>query len=43
MLKYQESRLKLAMEHIEKKHEERLKLHVKNFQFEVTKLCDAAK
>ncbi|CAI9288188.1 unnamed protein product [Lactuca saligna] len=33
----------MAMEQIEKNHEERLKLHVENFQYEVTKLRDVAK
>ncbi|CAI9294703.1 unnamed protein product [Lactuca saligna] len=43
MVKSQESRLKLAMDQIEKKHEERLKHHARNFEYEITKLCDVAK
>lgn len=43
MLKSQEHRLKMTMDQIEQKHEEFLKLHVENFQYEVTKLRDVAK
>lgn len=43
LLKSHKHRLKLAMELIEMKNEERLKLHVENFQQEVTMLCDVAK
>ncbi|CAI9272473.1 unnamed protein product [Lactuca saligna] len=42
-LKSQEHRLKIAMEQIQKQHVVRLKHHVQNFQYEVTKLCDVAK
>lgn len=43
LLKSQEHRLKTAMEQIETKHEERLKCHVENFQYEVKEIREVAK
>ena len=43
LLKSQERRLKVVMEQIESKHEERLKHHVKNFQSEVKEIREVAK
>ncbi|CAI9286646.1 unnamed protein product [Lactuca saligna] len=43
MLKSQQSHLKLAMQQIEKQHEERLKNHAQSFEYEVTKIHDVAK
>lgn len=41
--KSQEHRLNIAMEKIEMRHEEWLKCHVENFQYEVKKLHEVAK
>lgn len=43
LLKSQENRLMPAMEQIKSKHEERLKHHVKSFQYEVKELRAVAK
>lgn len=43
MFKSQKNRLKTMMENIKQQHVERLKLHVSNFEYEISKLCDVAK
>lgn len=43
MLKSQHNHIMLSMEQIEQQHVDQLKNHARNFEYEVTKLCDVVK